>query len=68
MVVLQTCGNEIVGTIHNGLSGDGMVHRQCSQIAVEVVGMVTVILLIVLVQIIQFIFSWVSNRIDKRLK
>lgn len=30
--------------------------------------LVTVIFLIVLVQIIQFVFSRVSNRIDKRLK
>ena len=29
---------------------------------------VTVVFLIILVQIIQFVFNWLSKRIDKRLK
>ena len=57
----------IAGAVGAGGLGD-LAIRYGYQRKVPSMMLVTVILLIVLVQIIQFIFSWVSNRIDKRLK
>lgn len=57
----------IAGAVGAGGLGD-LAIRYGYQRKVPSMMLVTVIFLIVLVQVIQFVFSWVSNRIDKRLK
>ena len=57
----------IAGAIGAGGLGD-LAIRYGYQRKVPSMMLVTVIFLIVLVQVIQFIFSWVSARIDKRLR
>ncbi len=57
----------IAGTVGAGGLGDIAV-RYGHNRGIKSVMWVTVVFLIVLVQIIQFVFSWLSNRIDKRLK
>lgn len=57
----------IAGAIGAGGLGD-LAIRYGYQRRVASMMLVTVIFLIVLVQIIQFVFNWVSSRIDKRLK
>lgn len=57
----------IAGAVGAGGLGD-LAIRYGYQRKVPSMMLVTIIFLIVLVQVIQFVFSWVSNRIDKRLK
>lgn len=57
----------IAGAIGAGGLGD-LAIRYGYQRKVPSMMLVTVIFLIVLVQVIQFVFSWVSARIDKRLR
>ncbi|WP_295585606.1 methionine ABC transporter permease [uncultured Oscillibacter sp.] len=57
----------IAGTVGAGGLGDIAV-RYGHNRNVPSVMWVTVIFLIILVQIIQFVFNWLSKRIDKRLK
>ena len=57
----------IAGAVGAGGLGD-LAIRYGYQRKVPSMMLVTVIFLIVLVQVIQFIFSWVSARIDKRLR
>ena len=57
----------IAGAVGAGGLGD-LAIRYGYQRKVPSMMLVTVVFLIVLVQIIQFVFSCVSNRIDKRLK
>ena len=57
----------IAGAVGAGGLGD-LAIRYGYQRKVPSMMMVTVIFLIVLVQVIQFVFSWVSARIDKRLR
>ena len=57
----------IAGAVGAGVLGD-LVIRYGYQRKVPSMMLVTVIFLIVLVQVIQFVFSWVSARIDKRLR
>ena len=57
----------IAGTVGAGGLGD-LAIRYGYQRKVPAMMLATVIFLVVLVQIIQFVFSRVSNRIDKRLK
>lgn len=57
----------IAGAVGAGGLGD-LAIRYGYQRKVPSMMLVTVIFLIVLVQVIQFVFSWVSARIDKRLR
>ena len=57
----------IAGTVGAGGLGDIAV-RYGHNRNVPSVMWVTVVFLIILVQIIQFVFNWLSKRIDKRLK
>lgn len=57
----------IAGSVGAGGLGD-LAIRYGYQRRIPSMMLVTVIFLIVLVQIIQSVFSWVSSRIDKRLK
>jgi len=57
----------IAGAVGAGGLGD-LAIRYGYQRKVPSMMWITVIFLIVLVQIIQFVFSWVSSKIDKRLK
>lgn len=57
----------IAGAVGAGGLGD-LAIRYGYQRKVPSMMLITVIFLIVLVQVIQFIFSWVSARIDKRLR
>lgn len=66
-VVTIVAYTAIAGTIGAGGLGDIAVRYGHSR-NIRSVMWVTVVFLIILVQIIQFVFSRVSNRIDKRLK
>ena len=56
----------IAGTVGAGGLGDIAV-RYCHQRGITSVMWVTVVFLIILVQVVQLIFNWLSRRIDKRL-
>ena len=57
----------IAGAIGAGGLGD-LALRYGYQRKVQSVNLITIILLIVLVQIVQSVFSWLSTKVDKRLR